>query len=602
LRPLNVCIVLTALAGTSLAAPQRAGRAPALPRFERLSDTGAHGVVTLAFDSGAYAGLAEQHARGLPFVLDDFPLPGHTSVSFELRPVGVMQPGATAVVLREGGSVARIAPRARCFSGYVLGGGAVFLGVTGKELHGYFYAEDELYFVSSGEGFAGRATLAHSSQLGDLDAGACGAIDRILPVDRGGIERALAGPTLKSADVFVEADNVYRSRFASDQACIDYTTLLFTAVSEIYHRDIGAVLRIPDGYLRVWNTTPPWGVITGFASLKNVYTWWLSTANPLKNIPRAAVHVLTTPVFGGTSRGVDGLCVFNRAFEISSVSGSFPYPRQHTNRYNWDLFVVSHELGHTFGSPHSALYSPPIECEDGSGPDKGTIMSYCHTTYGVAQVGMRFHYREQLRIRNAIASDACLRTQLLTPGDYDGDTDVDENDLSALRAVLGQGFRSIAAEEVFDLDANGVLNDADHDAVAQIVYNAPPAQWALRNGSGINPSCLESLSSPLLGTTWRARILAAGVGSATLLVGYDQPLDGQLTTRGELLVKTLTLGGTKIFSSSSVSDGVSAMHEIALPLDPLLYGRQVAFQGLVIDGPDGNQYCNALDVTLSPYE
>jgi hypothetical protein len=92
------------------------------------------------------------------------------------------------------------------------------------------------------------------------------------------------------------------------------------------------------------------------------------------------------------------------------------------------------------------------------------------------------------------------------------------------------------------------------------------------------------------------------VGSSTLLVGYDQPLDGQLTTRGELLVKTQPFGGTKLFNSTAFSDGTQALHEIPLPLDPALFGRAVSFQALIIDGPAGNQYCNAVDVILSPWE
>jgi hypothetical protein len=229
-------------------------------------------------------------------------------------------------------------------------------------------------------------------------------------------------------------------------------------------------------------------------------------------------------------------------------------------------------------------------------------MSYCHTRYGMARVGIRFHPREQARIRNAIASDSCLRTQLLAPGDYDGNGVVDEGDLSALRAVLGQGFRSAAAEEVFDLDLSGALDDDDHDLVAELVYSAPPARILPRNGLGINPACLEPLNGPVLGTTWRARILAPGAGSSTLLVGYAEPLDGYVTGRGELLVKTSVLGGTKLFTSTALSDGVQALHELPLPLDPALFGRQVSFQALIVDGPSGDQYCNALDVILSPYE
>src|SRR6185436_12029646 len=174
--------------------------------------------------------------------------------------------------------------------------------------------------------------------------------------------------------------------------------------------------------------------------------------NPLRSTPRAAVHVFTSPVFGGTSRGIDGLCGNNRAYEISSLSGTFPYPLVHSDRFNWDPFVVCHELGHTFGSPHSNLYDPPIQCVDGSGPDSGTIMSYCHTTYGMAKVGLRFHVREQNKIRSASADNTCLTSEVLTRGDYDGDGSITPLDLSALKAVLTQGFRSVASEEIFDMN------------------------------------------------------------------------------------------------------------------------------------------------------
>jgi hypothetical protein len=171
-----------------------------------------------------------------------------------------------------------------------------------------------------------------------------------------------------------------------------------------------------------------------------------------------------------------------------------------------------------------------------------------------------------------------------------------------MEGVLRQGFRSTGAEEVFDLDGNGSLDDVDHDRLAQLVYNAPPAQVLPRNGSNINPPCLESLSAPLLGTTWHSRIAAPGVGTATTLVGYDQPLGGFPTSRGELLVKTTTFGGTKLFNSYALSDGTYALHDLALPLDPTLFGRPVSFQALITGGPMGEQYCNALDVILSPYE
>jgi hypothetical protein len=602
-RTACLAIPITAiLLGSVLAAQAEFRAAPIV--FDRISDTGSFGTVELAYDAEDFAAFLERAHGDRAFRVHGFPLPGGKKTGLELRPVSVMPEGARAQIIESNGQVHERAPRVACFSGVLDEGGPIFLGLTRNQAHGYLYADGELYFLASPPGArAGHATLAHSSQVGTLDAGTCqpGKAPAESDVDLGDALPLVGAPTLRTADVFIEADNAFRARFTSDQECIDYTVLLLTAASEVYRRDLGVELRIPDGYLRVWNTTPPWGAITGFSNLKNVYTYWLSSANPLRSLPRAAVHVLTHPIFGGTSRGVDGICDNVRAYEISSVGGRFPYPSTHTSRYNWDLFVVAHEFGHTFGSPHSSQYVPPIECQDGSGPDSGTIMSYCHTTFGIAQVGMRFHAREQAKIRKVIENKACPKSRPIALGDYDGDGDLDSLDFTALRTVRAQGFRSIAAEEVFDLDVDGDLDEADHDLLAELVYGVPPARVALRNGLGINPQTLTSLTAPLLGTTWRSNI-AAALGSSTLLVGYDLPNEGVSTSRGELLVTTTPLGGTKLFSSIVVVTEAVATHEIVLPVDAALLGKTISFQGLVTTSAGADYYTNALDVFLSSWE
>jgi hypothetical protein len=568
--------------------------------FRRLTDTGPRGTVTFEA-GGAYERLARPSPDEEPLSVRGMPLPGGKTIDLELRPVSALEPGARARAVQADGSVRSVAPSVRCYSGFVAGGGSAFLGVTASEAHGYFTIGADTYFLSPGEEpVAGRAVLAHAASLGAIDW-TCGAPERWVAEPGGPSVERLTAPVLRVADVFFEADFGLRARYASDQACADYVVLLVTAASEIYRRDLGARLNIPDGYLRIWNQVAPWGVINGFASLKNVYTYWLSASNPLRSLPRAAVHVMTSPVFGGTARGTGGLCDNVRAYEISSLGGRFPYPTQHKGRDNWDLFVLCHELGHTFGSVHSHEYLPPIECADGSGPDSGTLMSYCHNVYGIAQLGMRFHPREQQRIRDMMLRWKCMRSTALMQGDYDGDGRLTRTDLTAARSVLFQGFRSLGAQEVLDLDADLDADWADYLVLGQLVYGAPPASVAPRNGRGLNPPCLEAAANPVLGTTWTLR-MAASEGSSTLVVGFEEPLDGYTTARGELLVRTQLFGGTKLFSVPAAVIGGFARHDVDLPLDPALFGRPVTFQGLVTGGDGSEHYCNALDAILSPYE
>ena len=136
---------------------------------------------------------------------------------------------------------------------------------------------------------------------------------------------------------------------------------------------------------------------------------------------------------------IGGLCTNNLGYQVSSVYGSFPYPIEHTHSQNWDLLVVAHEFGHTYGSVHTFDYTPPIECIDGTGPDEGTLMSYCHLSQGIEDVGMRFHPRVQDRIRGYIKNSTdCFTEVFIALGDYDYDGAVEADDLAALDACLSR--------------------------------------------------------------------------------------------------------------------------------------------------------------------
>jgi hypothetical protein len=311
--------------------------------------------------------------------------------------------------------------------------------------------------------------------------------------------------------------------------------------------------------------------------------------------------VLTNPVFGGAARAVGVLCNDDYAYAISSLNGNFPSPLRHTHSKNWDLFVFAHELGHVLGSRHSFQYVPPIECNDGSGPDAGTLMSYCHQAPGgVANVGMRFHLREQTELLADLALTSCPQQITLARGDYDLDGDRDLVDLAAADGVLAQGFRSLASEQVFDMDADGDFDLGDRTGLAAPASGAPPASARFRNGSGVNPTCYSSLTNPVLGRTWSSQV-AAPAGGGTWIGAYDRPHAGVFNAWGELLVATSAHGGRALLQHFAPSAGGFARHDVPITLDASLLGLSVATQAVVI-GPGGPRFCNAIDLVFSAYE
>ena len=555
-------------------------------------------VVTLDYGVEAYAELSERHVRGEPFTLV-LPFPGGEDVRAMLWPVTCLAPGARARIVSAGDETTWVEPRARCFAGALEDGGTAFLGCAPGQIQGYLYAGGALHFLSGGDSRGGIARLARARQASGPPALVCETIDAPGTDEPASDVAELLGPrtVLRIADVFIEAEDGLTRLFASNEECLDYVVILLTAVSEICRRDLGLALRIPDGYLRLWKTPVPWSPILDVTSIAR---WWRGASNTERDLPRAAVHVLKA----GPSRGqgyVNGTCDRATGYAKSALVGSFPYPLRHTDPGNIDPFVVAHEFGHVFGSVHSQNYHPPIRCDDGSGPDRGTLMSYCPLTLGIENVGLRYHEREQQQIRGKLRPKTCLKRVPLLPGDYDGDGVRSRGDLMVADRTLAQGFRSFGAEEALDLDRDGDFDRTDRDILAQFVAGYSPAQATVRNGSGRNAACLTSLTPPVLGTSWSASITTATAAAMTVIAVSDQPLAGRPTWIGELLIRPPPSGGRWLDLSFAPAAHGLALHEIPLPLDLALSQRTVYAQGFVVAGPRTGSACNALDLLLSPF-
>src|SRR5206468_8021908 len=92
-------------------------------------------------------------------------------------------------------------------------------------------------------------------------------------------------------------------------------------------------------------------------------------------VTRHLAHLVSGRYLGGGISFLTTLCNRPMAYGVSQVDGNYHYP---TNTTTWDAYVISHEIGHSFSSPHTQScfwqangYSPP-----------GTLLDSCYTAEG----------------------------------------------------------------------------------------------------------------------------------------------------------------------------------------------------------------------------
>ncbi len=621
------------------------------------------GFATIRFDGVDVRRLRDAHERVSLLHLSGFPLPGGQAVDLELHPIRVFEPGARARVIR-GDEQWSLEAGVAVFSGHVVGEqGQVFLAMSESMFNGFVTRGAEKFVISSGDPLArtadtaGTATItdarvfasagspsAGSASPGSASAGSASAgsssawCHAVLADGRGDAELsaasrtaasqadvsrsaasraapgetdasqldASASPSVRVAEVIIEADDHFRARFTSDQEAVDYATTLVAFSSSIYRRDIGARLEIPDGYLTVWNSDPPWPDLELFPPGLGFTTWYFTDpANPKKDFPRAGAMWLSSGFSCPPS--VDPKTICGGAFQFSrcddeisyawaSLDGYFPTPLEHMHTDNDDLLVVMHEFGHIFGAQHTFQYNPPIECEDGTGPDSGTIMSYCSFSppagigVGVAGVGLRFHPLIQFYLRTWFVSESavCIADEPFTLGDYDQSGDLDPADLSILSGVLNQGFGSAGATEAFDMDRNDVLDQVDYDLLAGMVPWDDLGQ-ALAGGPGEPGLTGFGLAEP--GTLAVANLTDANpLAQVFLVVGLSdvsQPmLGGTLVPSPDLVLARTTLPDGTLHVADRWPNGLAP-------------GTTLYFQYWIVDpaGPAGFSASNAISGT-----
>lgn len=303
---------------------------------------------------------------------------------------------------------------------------SAFIGIgTGAAeglVAGFVKIGGETWWLSSGPETSRRAgmpaMLAHESAFEShaMDGARCGAMELKQPFDlpfpAGGTgEGGVAGGAgCREYRVAIDTDTEYTmsAHGGNVVAASQYALLLMGAASQVYDRDIN--VKLPVSYLRLWTGEDPWTQTEMGAQLGQYRDHWVAN---MGSVPRDVGHHLAGRGLGGGVAWLGVACLYPEwAFALSSGIGyGFPYPLVDHDHGNWEPMVVTHELGHNFGAPHTHDHSPQADgcgTNDCSQAGQGTIMSYCHICAGgMSNIALKFHPYSINSMNGHIAATAC---------------------------------------------------------------------------------------------------------------------------------------------------------------------------------------------------
>ncbi len=212
---------------------------------------------------------------------------------------------------------------------------------------------------------------------------------------------------------YMEADYTIFQNKGSVANATAYITGFYSQVSLLYaNESVNVVLH----HLLVWDVPDPY---TGPSS-SNYLTQFRNYLNGNYNGDLAHLVGFTG---GGGIAYLDVLCNAYYGVAYSGINTTY----SNVPTYSWTVEVVTHELGHNLGSPHThaCAWNGNNTAIDGCGPTAGysegctaplptgggTIMSYCHLVSGVGiNFNNGFGPQPGDRIRSEVYNAACLTT------------------------------------------------------------------------------------------------------------------------------------------------------------------------------------------------
>jgi hypothetical protein len=233
----------------------------------------------------------------------------------------------------------------------------------------------------------------------------------------------------RCATMYFEIDyDLFISNNESTTNTSNWMTSIFNNVQTLYDND-GITVALKSIF--IWTVQDPY---QGIGTSSSDYLYKFNEVRPVFDGDVGQLIGIDPGGLGGVAVKINGLCSQDN-FSYSDVE--FSYLTVPT--YSWTIEVVTHELGHLLGSPHthrctwngnntaidncagvaigtsaegySCMTTPPTVP---STTVKGTIMSYCHLVSGVGiSFNNGFGPQPAARILNTVNNSTCLSTDCI---------------------------------------------------------------------------------------------------------------------------------------------------------------------------------------------
>ncbi len=301
------------------------------------------------------------------------------------------------------------------------------------EVMGLFANEDGNFVIGQLDDNSGRYILYNDKDFTVTPPTTCGVEDAAaVPAEDGtdNGDKTTAAFECKKVRLYWEADfGLYKHKQSSTTSTQIYMTGLFNQVQMLYRNEnIAVELTSVD----IWTVPDNYDSSSSGDGLNTFRSRWNAKSNNFDG--DLAMLLARDPGGNGGVAYLDVFCYRPNAYAYGDVNGSY----LNVPTYSWDVMMVTHELGHNLGSPHThwcgwntgaggscGSIDNCTQQQQGSGCNtcpstfsnsqpasawKGTIMSYCHLASRGIDLTNGFGPLPGDLIRDNVSTGTCLKS------------------------------------------------------------------------------------------------------------------------------------------------------------------------------------------------